>query len=120
MRYNESAMPPLKKSDYIAKLKERRGESRIYQKHQLVGLEIAGLLGDKAHKSLYIKLARENDGEALLRLAREISRMGHVAKKGAYFMSCVAAKKSGSVWVRRVRNGKTVTSDKTGEHARQR
>ncbi len=79
--------------DYIEKLKKRSQESRVYRKYQLIGLEIAQLLDDPGHKSLYIKLAKENSAEKLLRIAKEISQNKNVKNKGAYFMKvCQAVK----------------------------
>ncbi|RJQ30006.1 hypothetical protein C4571_00120 [Candidatus Parcubacteria bacterium] len=76
------------RDDYMEKLKRRGRESRVYKKHQLLGLEIAQLLGDEKHKALYIKLAKE-DGERLLELAKDVSKRRGILKKGAYFMSCI-------------------------------
>jgi len=72
--------------DYLKELQKRGGESKVYKKHQLVGLEIAEFLKDDKHKSLYIKLAKENDPERLLGIAKEISQNKNVKNKGAYFM----------------------------------
>jgi hypothetical protein len=75
--------------DYLKELQKRGSESKVYKKHQLVGLEIAEFLKDEKHKSLYIKLAKENDPERLLGIAKEISRNKNVKNKGAYFMTVV-------------------------------
>ena len=72
--------------DYIEELKKRKKESRVYSEHQLVGLLIAEALEDDAHKSLYIKLAKENDSDALLKLAKSVAERKNVENKGAYFM----------------------------------
>ena len=72
---------------YIEELKKRAKESKVYRKHQLFGLEVAQVLGDEKHKSLYIKLAKEGDGEQMLRLAKEVAERKNVKNKGAYFMS---------------------------------
>ena len=71
---------------YLDKIKERRKDSRISQPYQLIGLEIADILGDRKHKALYIKLAKEKNAIELLRLAKEIQDTKGVKKKGAYFM----------------------------------
>lgn len=71
---------------YIKELKRRAKESRVYTKHQLLGLEIAQILGDEKHKALYIKLAKEGNPEVMLRLAKEVALRGGVKNKGAYFM----------------------------------
>lgn len=75
--------------DYIKELKKRSGESRVYRKYQLFGLEIAEFLNDNEHKSLYIKLAKENNAEKLLGIAKEISKNKNIHNKGAYFMAVV-------------------------------
>ncbi len=72
--------------DYLKELQKRSSESKVYKKYQLVGLEIAEFLKDEEHKSLYIKLAKQNDPERLLGIAKEISRNKNVKNKGAYFM----------------------------------
>lgn len=71
---------------YLDELARRRKESRVYRKHQLVGLEIAEILKDDVHRSLYIKLAKEGNPMRLLRVAKEIAENQNVHKKGAYFM----------------------------------
>ena len=76
-------------TDYLKELKKRSKESRVYRKYQLEGLEIAQILRDESHKSLYIKLAKEGDAESLRRLAKSIAENRNIKRKGAYFMSCV-------------------------------
>ncbi len=78
---------------YIEELKKRKKETRVYTSYQLVGLEIAELLKDEAHKSLYIKLAKEYDNQILFSLAKEISKNKKVRNKGAYFMKLFQEKK---------------------------
>ena len=83
-------MPPSRKSEeYIKELRQRAKESHVYKKYQDTGLTIAEILGDKEHKALYIKLAKENDGEKLMRLARDIADRSGIKNKGAYFMYCL-------------------------------
>lgn len=84
------------KDAYIAKLKERAQQSRVYKRHQLDGLEIAHMLGDERRVSLYMKLAKEQNGQKLRRLAKEIAENNSVKNKGAYFMTCLAAMKKGA------------------------
>lgn len=72
--------------DYLERLKKRKKESKVYTEHQLVGLEIAQMLNDEAHKSLYMKLAKEHKPETLLRIAKDVSGRENVENKGAYFM----------------------------------
>ncbi|MDO8537189.1 MAG: hypothetical protein Q7R94_03005, partial [bacterium] len=76
-------------NDYLKKLRKRAEKSHVYKKYQLIGLEIAQILGDKNHKSLYIKLAKERGSERLLRLAKEVAERPGVKNKGAYFMSMI-------------------------------
>ena len=76
---------------YIKEIKKRAVESKIYRKYQLLGLQIAKILGDESHKSLYIKLAKQGDGDRLLGQAKEIAEKRNVKNKGAYFMSVVYA-----------------------------
>ena len=71
---------------YLKKLRQRGKDSRVYRKHQLFGLEIAQILSDEKHKSLYIKLAKEHGGERLMRLAKEVAERRGIKNKGAYFM----------------------------------
>jgi len=40
--------------DYLEKLKNRAKKSKVYTSYQLIGLEIARILKDEKHKSLYI------------------------------------------------------------------
>ena len=72
--------------DYIEELRRRKKESRVYKEYQLVGLLIAEVLEDEKHKSLYIKLAKENNPDKLLKLAKDVSQMKNIENKGAYFM----------------------------------
>lgn len=79
--------------DYLKKLQKRANNSRISRKFQLVGLEISLLLEDPEHKALYIKLAKENDSDMLMNLAKEISRKKNIDRKGAYFMKVLSTQK---------------------------
>ena len=45
------------------------------------------MLSDIPHKSLYIKLAKEYDGQALLRLAKDVVERRDVKNPAAYFMT---------------------------------
>jgi len=72
--------------DYLEELKKRKGESKVYKEYQLVGLLIAEILEDEEHKALYIKLAKENDQDKLLKLAKSVAERKDVLNKGAYFM----------------------------------
>ena len=57
MRSNDN---PSMDPNYIELLKKRAKESRVYSEHQLVGLSIAEILEDEAHKSLYMRLAKKH------------------------------------------------------------
>jgi len=72
--------------EYLKKLNKRGAESHVYQSHQWVGLQLASLLNDPEHKSLYMKLAKEHDAQDLLSLAKRISENDNIKNKGAYFM----------------------------------
>jgi len=74
---------------YFKELRRRSKESRVYKPFQLTGLEIAELLDDEKHKSLYIKLAKEKNANRLLKLAKTIKENKNISNKGAYFMSCL-------------------------------
>lgn len=76
-------------ASYLKKLKTRSKESHVYRKYQLLGLEIAEILHDEKHKSLYIKLAKERGGENLRQLAKDIAERRNVKNKGAYFMKMI-------------------------------
>lgn len=73
-------------ADYKQKLLKRKVDLRTYTKHQSIGLLIAELLDDFAHKALYIKLAKEKDTDNLLRIAKDVSQMKNINNKGGYFM----------------------------------
>ena len=72
---------------YVAELKRRGKESHVYKKYPLLGREISQILADEKHKALYIKLAKEQDAETLMRLAKDIAERANVKNKGAYFMT---------------------------------
>jgi len=72
--------------DYLKTLRERAQKSHIYTKHQLIGLEIAQLVEDNAHKSLYMKLAKEHNTQRLMELAKSVAEKNDIEQKGAYFM----------------------------------
>lgn len=71
----------------MKELKRRGKDSHVYRKYQLTGLAIAEALRDERHKSLYIKLAKEGNGERLFALAKEVAENRHVKNRGAYFMA---------------------------------
>jgi len=72
--------------NYLEHLKERGKESHVYKSFQLTGLEVADMLGDREHKALYIKLAKQYTSMQLMSVARRISDMKGINNKGAYFM----------------------------------
>ena len=73
--------------DYLKELKKRSKDSHVYTPHQLAGLEIADLLGDRKHKALYIKLAKEMGSGELLGIAKQVADNKTVKNRGAYFMT---------------------------------
>lgn len=78
----------MKKDDYLKTLKERRekGKGRVNHSHQFTGLSIANMLDDNDHKSLYIRLAKNNDEQDLMKIAKEVANRKNINNKGAYFM----------------------------------
>jgi len=76
-------------SKYLKSLKERGKDSHVYHSHQFVGLEIAMLLHDLEHKSLYIKMAKIHNPDRLLALAKSVVEKRDVKNPGAYFMKLV-------------------------------
>jgi hypothetical protein len=80
---------PTTREKYIAELKRRGKESRVYRDYQLVGLEIADILRDRSHKALYIKLAKEGNVRQLLGIAKDVAERKDVKNRGAYFMKVI-------------------------------
>ena len=78
--------------EYLEELKKRKKSSRVYREYQLIGLEVATLLKDEKHKSLYMKLARQKNPHKLLDLAKDVANRSSVRNKGAYFMSMLKKK----------------------------
>lgn len=74
------------KSEYFGILKERSKHSRVYKPHQLTGLNLAEILEDPEHKSLYMKLSKTYDNGELIRMAKDLAERKNVENKGAYFM----------------------------------
>ena len=91
MSYN-TRINAMQINDYVASLKIRSKESRAYKKFQLIGLEIAEILSDNSHKTLYIKLAKERGSQELLELAKSVAERKNVKNKGAYFMKLLPPK----------------------------
>jgi hypothetical protein len=79
-------------ADYLETLKKRAKDSHVHREYQLTGLEIAEILGDEKHKSLYIRLAKNGDAQELRRLAKTVADTRNVKNKGAYFMSILSRK----------------------------
>lgn len=80
--------------DFLETLRERGRKSKVYKPYQLLGLEISQILEDEKHKALYIKLAKNNDPNKLLTLAKEVRERKNIVSKGAYFMSLLTQKKT--------------------------
>ena len=86
--FKKPEMDPLGKiaGDYLRELKRRNAESRAYKSYQLTGLEIANILEDWEHKSLYMRLAKERGEAKMVQLAKNVVERKNVDNKGAYFM----------------------------------
>ena len=83
--------------DYLNDLAKRGKESKAYSAHQLAGLQLADILGDRAHTALYISIAKRNpDHHSLMILAKDIAGKPSVQNKGAYFMRLLHGEKKGS------------------------
>ena len=81
------------KPNYLELIRERGKRSRVYRQYQLVGLELAELLRDPAHKALYIKLAKDWNSDELLRVAKDVAGRPNINNKGAYFMKIISEDK---------------------------
>ncbi|MDD4931536.1 MAG: hypothetical protein PHG66_05340 [Candidatus Colwellbacteria bacterium] len=82
-------MPEDKKqefADYLKKVRSRAEKSRVYSKHQDIGLAVSEILSDPKHKALYMKMAKE-DGDIILSMAKSVAENDKVENKGAYFMA---------------------------------
>ncbi len=79
--------------NYFEEIDDRAKKSKVYKSYQLIGLQIAELLGDNKYKALYIKLAKKYDNTHLLNLAKSVSENKNIKNKGAYFMSILFKKK---------------------------
>jgi len=86
-------MGEINKEEYLKELKVRAKRSHIHRRFQMVGLEIAMLLEDERHKSLYIKMAKEGNMDNLLILAKNVAEKKKIKNKGGYFMRIVKEKK---------------------------
>ena len=71
---------------YLYTMRERGLQRNVQFEFQLVGLEVAALFGDYAHKALYIKLTKQHGKDKILRLAKMVAGQNNVRNKGAYFM----------------------------------
>jgi hypothetical protein len=81
---------PTTREKYMAELKRRGKESHVYRNYQLIGLEIADILGDRSHKALYIKLAKEGNQRRLLAIAKDVAERREIKNQGAYFMKVIS------------------------------
>jgi hypothetical protein len=82
-------MLTLNPKEYLQLIAKRSAQKRISHQFQLIGLEIAVLLRDTEHKSLYIKYAKEYGSGRMLSLAKDIADRRGIDNKGAYFMTVV-------------------------------
>lgn len=74
---------------YMELLKKRSADKRVTRAHQLAGLEIADILADRAHKSLYIKLAKMHGVSRVMAIAKDVADRRSVRHRAAYFMRVV-------------------------------
>jgi adenylate kinase len=81
------------RDQYLEEFKKRRSQSKAYTNYQVLGLEIAEILNDSEHRSLYIKLAKDNNPNLLLQLAKSVAEKRHVKNRGAYFMKVLEKKR---------------------------
>lgn len=82
-------MPGMERTptSYVKVLAARKKTSSpISRGYQVTGLMIADLLRDRAHKHIYLRLAREYDGSDLLGLAKNVADREGITNYGAYFM----------------------------------
>lgn len=77
--------------EYLEEIRKRAIKSHVYSQHQLIGLEIARLLDDEAHKTFYMKLAKERGTQELLSIARDVSERD-IKNKGSYFMKILGVR----------------------------
>ena len=82
-------MEPLSKNGYLDEIKRRSEKKNVTQNFQFIGLEVATILRDLKHKSLYIKLAKEMGAERILRLAKDVADRRNVKNPAGYFMTLV-------------------------------
>ena len=98
---NKQTKRPLFKSasfpgKYLDLIKERGAKSKVYKKYQSTGLALSEILADPGHKSLYIRLAKTQNEDKLLSLAKDVSGRENVKNKGAYFMRLLQESKLAS------------------------
>ncbi len=74
---------------YFNDMAKRGKESRAYTEHQFIGLQVADILDDRAHKALYIKLAKKFGKDKMLIAAKGVAEKKDVKNKGAYFMRVI-------------------------------
>ncbi len=82
-------MKRMETGGYLKGLRDRHRARRVTREYQLTGLTLAELLGDEAHKALYIKLAKRFDGARLIAVAKDVAERKNIKNKGAYFMSII-------------------------------
>ncbi|PIR06913.1 hypothetical protein COY65_01630 [Candidatus Jorgensenbacteria bacterium CG_4_10_14_0_8_um_filter_39_13] len=89
---------------YLAQLRERKKESRVYTAYQAAGLALAEILEDEKHKSLYMKLAKNYNSTELITLAKNVASRKSIKNKGAYFMKVL--NKTYPNILKKIKNGK--------------
>ena len=76
----------------ISETKHKDRPKNLSREFQVYGVYLAESLEDTKHYSLYIKLAKENNQDRLMRLAKEVAEKKNIKNKGAYFMSLLKKK----------------------------
>lgn len=89
-------MEPLNEenSKYLQIISERQKDKHITREFQLIGLEVAGILHDQAHKALYIKLTKQFGKDKILSLSKTVAENKNVDNLGAYFMRALYGAKN--------------------------
>lgn len=81
-------MKRINSNSYLKGL-SKRNTGHITRDFQLLGLEIADILGDRKHKALYIKYAKQYSPQKLMTLAKSVAQRHNVKNPAAYFMKLV-------------------------------
>ena len=80
-------MKKIEQAPYLNNLQKRGEDHHVSREFQLTGLEVATILRDLEHKSLYIKYAKEYGSDRIRALAKDVASRKDVKHPAAYFMS---------------------------------